>query len=274
MNPSSDEDFEPRRRLTEALLDALPQSRQIALRTPEFKMRMYRLTVSDTLTLASAHDGSALSRLAGHNDCFGASDNDWGTFDNVAADRRFWMHDSRYFIMGGETCNVSDYCTCTASLRDMRNYHWTYLNSSYNSSVLDRWTNNGCMDEIKDRLGYRIVMENASCTGTLQKGSTAHIRLSFRNDGFAAPQNPRSAELVFVAADGTETRFPLGSDPRTWQPGPHEVELDCTLPDAKGTFFLALEDPLLSGRPEYSIALANKDVFDPATGWNKILEIQ
>jgi len=86
--------------------------------------------------------------------------------------------------------------------------------------------------------------------------------------------NPRNAELVFVAQDGKKTRFPLGSDPRTWHPGTHKVETDCVLPDAKGTFYLALEDPLLSERPEYSIALANEGVFDAQTGWNKLIQLQ
>lgn len=273
MDPSSDEDYEPRRRLTDALLEALPESRQIALRTPAFKMRMYGLTVKDTLSAATAHNGSALSRLAGHNDCFGASGDDWGTFDNVSADRVFWKHDSRYFIMGGETCNVSNYCTCKMSLKDMKDYHWTYLNSGYHSGVLDRWKSSGCMDEVINRLGYRLIMREASCIGTFAKGNTVHLTLQLENGGFAAPMNPRNAELVFVAQDGTATRFPLGSDPRTWHPGAHKIETDCVLPDDKGTFYLALEDPLLSQRPEYSMALANEGVFDPQTGWNQLIII-
>ena len=273
MDPSSDEDYEPRRRLTDALLEALPESRQIALRTPAFKMRMYGLTVKDTLSAATAHNGSALSRLAGHNDCFGASGDDWGTFDNVSADRVFWKHDSRYFIMGGETCNVSNYCTCKMSLKDMKDYHWTYLNSGYHSGVLDRWKSSGCMDEVTNRLGYRLIMREASCIGTFAKGNTVHLTLQLENGGFAAPMNPRNAELVFVAQDGTATRFPLGSDPRTWHPGAHKIETDCVLPDDKGTFYLALEDPLLSQRPEYSMALANEGVFDPQTGWNQLIVI-
>lgn len=274
MNPSSDEDFEPRRNLTAALLEVLPESRQIALRTPEFKMRMFHLSLADTLTAQTAHDGSSLSRLAGHNDCFGASKDDYGTFDNVDDDRAFWKADSRYFIMGGETCDVSNYCTCTASLKDMKDYHWTYLNSGYNSSVLDRWTQKGCMDEIKDRLGYRLVMKQATCTGVIAAGKSVNLVIDLENTGFAAPMNPRNAELVFVAEDGTATRFSLGSDPRSWQPGPHRIELGLTLPAAKGTLFLALEDPLLPDRPEYSIALANEGVFDTVSGWNKLMDIQ
>ena len=101
--PSQNADYLPRKQLTEALLDALPASRQIELRTPQFKMRMYGLSVKDTLTAGTAHNGSPESRLAGHNDCFGASVNDYGTFDNETKDREFWKADSRYTIMGGET---------------------------------------------------------------------------------------------------------------------------------------------------------------------------
>ena len=43
---------------------------------------------------------------------------------------------------------------------------------------------------------------------------------------------------------------------------------------AKGTLYLELSDPLLSKNPVYSIALANKDVFDQTTGLNKLFEIQ
>ena len=273
-DPSTDSDYQPRRRLTDALLDALPESRQIALRTPQFKMRMYGLSIKDTLTAQTAHSGSALSRLSGHNDCFGASAEDYGTFDNETNDRKFWKADTRYTLMGGETCNVSDYCTCEASLKDMKEYHWTYLNSGYHGSVLDRWRSSGCMDEITDRLGYRLVLNDASLKGVFKEGKTVRVEINLENKGFAAPMNPRNAALVFADEKGAKTRFTLDSDPRTWHPGPHKVEADITLPAAKGVLYLALEDPLLPERPEYSIALANEEVFDKATGLNKILEIE
>lgn len=274
MNPSSDEDYEPRRRLADALLEALPASRQVALRTPQFKLRMYNLSLKDTISAETAHNGSSLSRLCGHNDCFGAAKDDWGTFDNEPDDREFWKAETRYVIMGGETCNVSQYCTCPVSLKDMEDYHWTYLNSGYNQSVLDRWRSKGCMDEITDRLGYRLMLNTASCSGKFVAGGQVRVRIDLENKGFAAPMNPRNAELVFVEEDGTVTRIPTGSDPRTWQPGHHSVEINCTLPAAGGTFYLALEDPLLPGRPEYSIAVANEGVFDSATGWNKLIEME
>lgn len=261
-----------RRKVADALLDALPASRQIQLRTPAFKMQMYSLAVKDTLTAATAHDGSVISRLGGHNDCFGASIDDYGTFDNNL-EREFWKADSRYTIMGGETCKVSDYCSCDHSLKDVEDYHWTYLNSGYNTSVLNVWKTSGCYDEIVNRLGYRLVLADSYRTENPAAGQTFNLAFRIINRGFSAPQNPRNTILVFVDKDGRKTEFPLESDPRTWHPGIHTIQCSFTLPAEKGTLYLNLSDPLLPNRPEYSIACANKDVFDAGTGYNKLLEL-
>ena len=234
---------------------------------------MYGLKLSDTLTAATAHNGSALSRIGAYNDCFGASDDDYGTFTETNS-RPFWKGDTRYTFMGGETCNVSDFCKCQASLKDMEDYHWSYLNIDYNKSVLNRWRKDGCFDEITRRLGYRIVLEKVKHTPTPEAGKPYTVVLYLRNDGFSAFQNPRDARLVFVADNGEKTLFDLGSDPRTWHPGSHRIEASITLPSAKGTLYLHLADPLLADRAEYSAALANEGVWDSKTGYNKLFDIQ
>ena len=272
--PSSSNDYLPRKRVAEALLDALPKSRQVELRTPQFKMRMYNLSVKDTLTAATAHDGSDLSRLAGHNDCFGAAADDWGTFDNETKDREFWKAETRYTIMGGETCNPSEYCTCAASTKDMVDYHWSYLNLDYHGSVISGWKKSGCFDEIVRRLGYRLVLDSVERKEEVEAGKDLDIAINFHNDGYAAPMNPRLVELVFIGADGEKTVFPVASDPRKWHPGAHTVLTSVNLPSDKGTLYLNLKDPLLPDNPLYSIAMANKGVFDKNTGYNKLFELQ
>lgn len=272
--PRTDADYQPRKQLTEALLGALPASRQIQLRTPQFKMRMYGLSAKDTLTAITGHDGSKLSRLAAHNDCFGASADDYGTFDNEKGDRTFWKGDTRYTIMGGETCGLSDYCLCEASLKDMKDYHWTHLNEDYHGDVLKRWKKNDCYNQIVARLGYRLVMQDLFYSSDFAAGKPCEVALRFYNTGFAAPMNPRNAKLIWISSDGTRQQTDLGSDPRTWHPGWHVVKATFTPGSAKGTLYLALQDPLLPDRPEYSIALANEGVFDSSTGYNKLFEIK
>ena len=272
--PKSDEDYLPRKRVAEALLDALPASRQVELRTPQFKMRMYGLTVKDTLTASTAHKGQTLDRLAGHNDCFGAAADDWGTFDNESNDRAFWKAETRYTIMGGETCAVSDYCTCKASTQDMVDYHWTYLNIDYRSEVINGWKSSGCYNDIVNKLGYRLVLDNVEHKKDVEVGKDLEIAINFHNDGYASPMNPRLVQIVFVDSAGKKTVFPVASDPRKWQPGQHTVLTSIKLPAAKGTVYMNLSDPLLPNNPLYSIAFANKNVFDSATGYNKLFELK
>lgn len=276
MNPTSFEDYQPRRRVLDAMLDALPQSRQVAVRTPDFKMNMYGISYRDTLTATTGHNGSNLSRIGGFNDCFMSSADDWGTYASPSS-RAFWKGDTRYTFMGGETCavqqdsNGKDFCNCTASIRDMEDYHWTYLNISYNTKVLSKWKTGGCYNEVKRRLGYRIVMEKLLHSPEPAAGEPFRVVLYLRNDGFSAFQNPRDAKLVWVADDGKKTIMDLGSDPRSWHPGKHRIETTFNLPSAKGTLYLHLADPLLPDRVEYSAALANTDVWDSQTGYNKLL---
>ena len=66
----------------------------------------------------------------------------------------------------------------------------------------------------------------------------------------------------------------LGADARTWQPGYNAVVSYFTPSTDKGTLYLELPDPLLSENPDYSMALANKNVFDAKTGYNKLFEVK
>lgn len=260
-------DFTARKAVVDELLSSVPSDRQVALRTPQFKMRMYGTTA---LNSGTAHDGSAISRLAGHNDCFGASNTDSGTFGNESGDRDFWKADSKYVLMGGESCKVSSYCLCNQTLQDLEDYHWTYLNNGYHTDVLHRWKNDGCYTEIMNRLGYRLVIMDSYYT---LSGSTLSLAIRINNKGFAAPQNPRNAKLVFVPSAGAAQTYDLGSDPRTWHSGVNVIETSIVLPSTSGTLYLSLSDPDYSANPLYSIACANTGVFESATGYNKLLEL-
>lgn len=270
--PGSKESYESRKQLTDALLKAVPASRQIELRTPEFKFKLgYEKSLADTLTADTAHDGSTKSRLGGHNDCFLADAEDKGTFP-ADSSRTFWKAESRYTIMGGETCGLSDYGLCENTIKDLEDYHWTYLNDGYHEGVIARWKTDGCYNTIKERLGYRLVLKDVHYDA-ITVGQQCKVTIRFYNKGFAAPQNPREAWLVWVDPDGGEEKYPLGFDPCTWHSG-YNAAVGAFIPTSeKGTLYLELSDPLLSDKPEYSIPLANTDIFDSATGYNKLFVI-
>lgn len=274
--PQTPEEHALRKQVADAMLDALPSDRQVALRTPMFARMMYAKDYTDTLTLATAHSGSPLSRIAAFNDCFGASANDQGTFAGSES-REFWKKNTRYVLMGGETCAISNFCTCEASLKDMEDYHWTYLNSEYNTKVISRWRKNGCYNEIERRLGYRLALSDVYHTPAAVAGEAFRIVLKIDNTGFSAPINPRAAEFVLVDGKGRKTVFEMKDvDPRYWFAG-ETVTLDRTVnipSEASGecTLYLNLPDPepTLHDNPLFSIRLANEDIWDEASGYNKV----
>lgn len=275
--PQTPEEHSLRKKVVDAMLDALPTDRQVALRTPMFTRMMYASDYTDTLTIETAHNGSPRSRLAAFNDCFGASQNDQGTF-NGASSRDLWKNDTKYVFMGGETCAISNYCKCEASLKDMEDYHWTYLNIEYNTKVLKRWRTDGCMEEIQRRLGYRLSVTDVYQEPTAVAGEDYRIVLKIKNSGFSAPINPRGCELILVDAKGKKTVYEQDVDPRYWFAG-DVITLDTMLKlpsDATGTYtvYLNLPDPkeTLYDNPMYSIRLANDGVWDEETGYNKVAE--
>ena len=271
-----------RKALVDALLEVVPENRQIELRTPAYKMKLYGYSLADTLKLAEAHQPTTKARLGGHNDCYLSSANDVGTYSSPT-DRKYWGAESLFTIMGGESCELTAYCHCegtdkyNGALKDLAINHFTYLNSGYHKSVLKRWQEEGCMDEIKIRLGYRYVLDKAEFTKDAAAGKAFDIKLTLHNEGFAPAQNPRDAELVLCDASGKVLKtWALNSDPRYWMPAEETViSQSVTLPDGISgalTLYLNLPDPCetLHTNPLFSIRLANVGVWNEETGYNKL----
>lgn len=275
-DPQTPEEHAQRKKVMVALLDAMPKDRQIALRTPMFKKHMFLDSYSDSLTLETAFNGSDLSRICGHNDCFGADRSDMGTFVGKIT-RDFWKSETRYVLMGGETCQVSNYCKCGQSLKDMEDYHWTYVSSG--GDVTKRWKEDDCYEEMERRLGYRLSLKEVSHTSAPEAGHDIQVVLSLRNTGFAAPANPRAVEFVLIDGKDNRTVYELKDvDPRYWFAG-EDVVLDrmISIPaDASGrcALYLNLPDPkpTLHDNPLFSIRLANDGIWDEEKGYNKLIE--
>jgi hypothetical protein len=257
------------------------------IRTPESKR-----AATGVSTPVSTYDSSLnTSRIGHHNDCFLASSDDQGTYENKQ-DQQWTYDDTVFTVWGGETCALnSPRSDCPSALHEMSSLHSTYLNDGYNPTVLKSWKNQGCYDEIHSRFGYRISLSSASLSVS---GSTLSGSLSFVNYGFAAPFNPYEMYLILsdstrtstflVAKSGTiTTRTSPTTDLRTWIPNPNHtpivLPISISLPSTLFTgtsyrVYLHFSDPLLSSRAEYSIRLANVQTsvaFDKTTGWNQLM---
>lgn len=275
---------ETKRAIVMHLLDILPRSRAIALRYEWDKRAIFARNAP--LTAAEGFTGSPIARVGHHNDCFLASDTDWGTYRptakrSTAAAKAYLAAENRFVPQGGETCNFAadaqSYVGCANALKELARQHWSQLNADYHPAVLDLWKRQGCYAEISKRLGYRLRLLRSAYPATVRRGALLTARITLANDGFAAPYNPRGLELVLRNGAGDDVRLRLPQDPRRWLPGsPISLEIALRLPKTikSGTYeaYLALPDPepSLRARPEYAIRLANLGTWNPRTGENAL----
>lgn len=265
-----------RRDILNALLNNLPANRAVQVRYPAFKMSAYSTTPVASYYVTS---GSVLVRIGHHNDCFLATDNDYGTYDNTAVEFPYLEADSRYTPVGGETCLLNSPRTdCASAINEMKKFHWSFLNADYNTDVIDEFVTQNCFTEIEKNLGYRFQLISGIFPQAINLGNQLPITLKLKNLGYAAPYNERK---VYIVLKNTTTndifQIRLTVDPRLWL-GPNEFSIseNLTLPAnlTVGTYkmYLSLPDsaPTLASRPEYAIRLANNNMWEPTTGYNNL----
>jgi hypothetical protein len=265
--------------ILDAILAALPADRSVLVRTPMVKEEGY----GGPLTEAEAYDGSALARIGHHNDCFLASDTDWGTYpgDAIAEWKDYVARDTLYLPMQGETCNVNPpRSDCPSATEEMALLHWSSVNNDYHPDVVAGWEAQGCRPEMERRLGYRLVAAAVTYAPRVPPGGVLPLAVTIRNEGWAAPFNPRPVIVVLGGASRHEALLD-GIDPRWWMAGEEtEVSLRLQLPASiePGTYELALWLPDASASlrddPRYAIRLANEGTWDDSSGLNVLVQIE
>lgn len=268
--------FNNRKEIVSALLDALPANRMIQLRSIDAKQNFYGL---DPLSKNAAFSTSDAARIGFHNDCFLANETDSGTFSNPAEQRSYLAQESNFVPVGGETCKLNAPRTdCSQAMAEMKEQHWSFLNLDYYPEVINGFLKNDCLTEIEQKLGYRLVLKSALLPKNLGNNDYLSISITMQNIGFAAPFNPRKVYVVLRnTATGNEFKLPLNTSIRSWY-GSSEFSLNenIKLPEnlAAGTYSLFLfmpdEASTLASNPEYAIQLANQNTWEVQTGYNSL----
>jgi hypothetical protein len=262
----------PRKQILDALLAALPEHRTVSVRRPSFKQEAY----GGPLDSRTAHDGSALARVGHVNDCFLASDSDFGTYQDDG-EKDYAIADSMYVPTGGETCAVNPpRSECPSALEELALHHWTYLNADYHPDVLMSWEQDGCYAEIACRLGYRLALVDLRWGASGSPGAVLPVELELFNDGFAAPTNVRPLMLVFDGPTRSEVEVEL--DIRTVLPGESQAicvdaQLPGDLPLGSYRIGLRLADPALAEDSRQSIRLANGEWAEGINWFDATFEV-
>lgn len=296
----TDQNWQDRMDVLAAMLDAVPDDRMVQVRYPQFKQRyvygVNALLDVDPLTESEAFSATDKARIGVHNDCFLSGSNDIGTYEDYGNNssprssdaavvntlRNYMKDDGKFVVIGGETCNdaYSPQNDCEPLGRAQQEFaemRYSYLNAHYNNEVNNDWETDGCMDNIKRNLGYRFVLQNATFPNQAFRGTNMSINFRLINRGYASPFNERPIQLVLRNATSNDIIFlPLHTDLRRWFSGEVDVNVDISIPSdlTPGDYELLLNMPdnyeSISDRPEYSIRLANENLWEEQTGYNNL----
>lgn len=291
--------WDDRRDVLLAVLDTLPATRMVQLRTPRYKNNIFSDTVTcngcipQVLTPTNenqAHTGIPLARTGHHNDCFVSSASDYGTYIDPPTEYPYLISDTLYVVMGGETCDPSyaadpdpERLRCVTATTDLEQFHWSFLSVDWYTPTLQNWQDEGCLPEIEQRLGYRLELLDATFPDRITNGQGFTFGIQIKNNGYAAPYNPRAVELVLRRTDGLTHTLELYNpgttiehlqDPRFWLAGEtytpsYTGTIPSALPAGSYELLLNLPDPELRHRPEYAIRLMRCE-WEPAMGFNRL----
>jgi len=260
------------------LLEVFPKEIKIQVRTPLYKQEIFEY--SNAIGSDVGYGTTDIARVGFHNDCFLASVDDYGTYQNIEQEKLYISNEALFVPTGGETCPPSGIPTASCSIaeNEMTLLKWSYLNLDYYGPVIQVWRNNNCFPDFQKKLGYRLSLESSSLPKEVEVNGTFKLNAVINNLGYAPVYSIKNTFLVFRSMDNnTEYKKKLNVDIRHIIP---KVSFQLTelvntsgIPAGKYELFLKIEDASekISDRPEYSIQLANTGLWEGAKGLNKLL---
>lgn len=279
--------YDYRTQLVERLMESVPNTRMILVRTPSYYRNI--IGTDQPVTAETAFNKSNASRLGIHNDGYLGNATDYGTYASGTREQELLWQKSHtaYTPFGGEAINPNEYNDFEYAIYDMSMTHCSYLNMTHDTKVKDKWKEAVFQDEtsvfdgmdgesyIKLHLGYRYVMRSAAIPHKVTIGEKADFSVNIENVGFGNMYNERNAYLIFD--NGTEThRFLLDTDPRFWSAGEITqvtANIDTAgLSEGEWDVYISLPELAenLSSNPNYAVKFANQEVWNSELCANKI----
>lgn len=184
------------------------------------------------------------ARFCLFNDAIMGSETDMGTYGTLPRSASVSLTDKlcrydelafqqmlcRYVPNGGEVLKNSPLNDVKPALKTMAAMHLSYLNSSYDRNVLDKWRRSSSalskifrghsdFDYIAAHLGYRYVLADSRLTRDRYSPDIAQLHLTIINNGFSACYRPLDVSLVLRHKEsGDQLILPIDTDIRNWQP--------------------------------------------------------
>lgn len=230
----------------QTMLDSTDDELKIGVRTPAYvahwlglwdDKKKYFNIESDEFWAAINAKGKDAYRVGMFNDGYLGTYNDYGTYSEISRENGVgWLNTVCANTPYGGECVTTDndnpinaYNTIDFLSKEAFITHTSYLNSSWNNYVIDKWkyaekyTGEGdyngqtAYKYIADHLGYRFILRESKAEKAVIRGGELKTSIDIENVGFGNITNTQKITYILKSSDGTayelspETDF----DPKT-----------------------------------------------------------
>lgn len=167
-----------------ALYKATNGKIKMAVRRPSQHRDLY-----NELNVRRLPTDEIMSMVGIYDDALMASVDDYGTFDlsDIGADKNYVAQVAKISPVGGETVNANIENDGQNAIINLKKLHISYLNSQYDSQVLDKWKNEMMPAKISV---YDYITQNLGAFLNISKVKEdiigKYVRITVANTGFAA----------------------------------------------------------------------------------------
>ncbi len=267
------------RKIFQGMVDATPINRMFDMRyMPAIRSL---LGTDEPCPESEAFTGTTRSRVGHYNDCFlqeGSSEND--------PDQGPWSYTSIQGDFTPDFCVADPNCGVNPSIElvtvNLDKQHFDFITPEVDQLSQVSVDDPRVLDIYK-KIGYRYILLKSTIQNTVSQGNSLSVSIDMKNDGYASIFNERKIEFILrnkntgskyvfdIKGDNVGNRlyFPRSHKTTTWN---QQLAIDASIPVGSYEVLLNLPDPYASihDRPEYSIHLANQNVWEESTGYNNL----
>ncbi len=287
-------------RLLDTLLDAVPDTIPVTVRTPDTFAQwagLKRSELTDEKAIEAAGERAKSKRVGMYDDGYMGSDSDLGTYSDREKETDWLSSVAEETYFGGEFSGDIEYAKKFETylpenaIPEMYKTHLSYINGNifglYKDYTFGKYCDVDGVDNsayygesvfrfIRDHLGYRFVLRKSELTANVYQGDTVKVRFSVENTGFANPI-PHTQGSVILEKDGTYIKAPVDLDCHSWRSGTvTDSEISVKLPDSirTGDWNIYLKETMgnygdeIKEMPLRSIHFANEGTWNSALGAN------
>lgn len=229
-------------------------------------------TPAQLRTITEGTDGLVADRTGLFNDGLLSSVSDSGTYAEGERESEITFQDSLCLTVpnGGEVITDNPLNDFGNAIKDLRKMHVSYLNSMYDSAVLDKWKSslysgddifNGCngYEYIENHLGFRYIINSSSLEFEPYSDETARLSIYIENTGFAPCYYPPGYTVTCVnqetghsytitpaskAEDNLKITLYATLDVRNMEPGTYKIYINTADSKTGEIIKYAIDTPL------------------------------